>query len=129
MDRALRRILYVEDEPDIRTIVRIALERVGGFEVTECASGLEALALAPTANADLVLLDVMMPIMDGMATLRGLRAFPATAATPVVFITAKVQPAEIARYKAAGAADVICKPFAPMDLPGAIRGIWDAIPA
>ncbi len=91
MPTPLCRILYVEDEPDIRAIAQMALEAVGGFSVIGCASGSEALSAAATAQADLLLLlDVMMPGMDGPDTLKALRALPATANTPVIFMTAKV---------------------------------------
>ena len=125
MAKPLKRILLVEDEADIRTIATMALEKVGGFEVVACASGAEALAAAPDANADLILLDVMMPGMDGPSTLQALRRIPATQATPVVFITAKVQPAEVRQYLALGALDVIRKPFAAMELSEDLRAIWD----
>ena len=97
MSKTLARILYVEDEPDIRMVAQMALEAVGGFTVIACPSGSEALAAAPTAQADLLLLDVMMPGMDGPSTLKALRALPATAGTPVIFMTAKVQAAEVAQ--------------------------------
>ena len=116
MARELRRILFVEDEPDIRTVAKMALEAVGGFEVIACASGEEALRLAPAANADLLLLDVMMPAMDGPSTLCALRELPETADTPV----------EIAEYRALGALDVISKPFDPMTVSDEIRRIWNA---
>jgi two-component system, OmpR family, response regulator len=118
------RILYVEDEPDIRTIAEIALEVVGGFTVTSFAGGQDAVAGAARVRPDLLLLDMMMPGMDGLSTLQALRQLPETANTPVIFMTAKVQTAEINNYKAAGALDVIAKPFDPMALPGLIRSIW-----
>jgi CheY-like chemotaxis protein len=118
------RILYVEDEPDIRTIAEIALEVVGGFTVTSFSSGQDAVAGAAKVQPDLLLLDMMMPGMDGLTTLQALRQLPATATTPVIFMTAKVQTAEINHFKAAGALDVIAKPFDPMALAGLIRSIW-----
>ena len=102
MSKPLTRILYVEDEPDIRAIAQMALEAVGGFTVIACASGSEALSNAPGASADLLLLDVMMPGMDGPSTLKALRELPATANTPVIFMTAKVQAAEVAQYRELG---------------------------
>jgi CheY-like chemotaxis protein len=126
MSKILNRILYVEDEPDIRLIAQMALEAVGGFTVTVCASGPEALRAAPASRADLLLLDVMMPGMDGPSTLKALRELPATADTPVIFMTAKVQAAEVAAYKALGAIDVIPKPFDPMELSAQIQRIWAA---
>ncbi|MDO8719087.1 MAG: response regulator [Polaromonas sp.] len=126
MPSSLCRILYVEDEPDIRAVAQMALEAVGGFAVIACASGQEALSAAPGAGADLLLLDVMMPGMDGPSTLRALREMPATAHTPVIFMTAKVQAAEVAQYKALGALEVIPKPFDPMEISAQIRRIWAA---
>lgn len=124
MSKTLARILYVEDEPDIRMVAQMALEAVGGFTVIACPSGSEALAAAPTAQADLLLLDVMMSGMDGPSTLKALRALPATAGTPVIFMTAKVQAAEVAQYRELGAIDVIHKPFDPMELSAQISRIW-----
>lgn len=120
----LNRILVVEDEPDIQVISRMALEAVGGFTVQICASGAEALQFAPAFVPDLILLDVMMPGMDGPATLKALREIPRMSTTPVIFMTAKVQPSELAQYMAMGAMDVIAKPFDPMALSGTIKGIW-----
>ena len=103
----------------------MALEAVGGFSVIACASGQEALSSAPTAMADLLLLDVMMPGMDGPSTLKALRELPATAHTPVIFMTAKVQAAEVAQYLGLGALQVIPKPFDAMELSAQIRRIWE----
>jgi CheY-like chemotaxis protein len=126
MPLPLCRILYVEDEPDIRAVAQMALEAVGGFSVIACASGKDALSVAPDARADLLLLDVMMPGMDGPNTLSALREIPATAHTPVIFMTAKVQTAEVALFKGLGALDVIPKPFDPMELSAQIQRIWAA---
>jgi two-component system OmpR family response regulator len=124
MPPPLHRIRYVEDEPDIRVVAQMALEAVGGFAVIACASGREALSAAPQARADLLLLDVMMPVMDGPSTLKALRELPATAHTPVIFMTAKVQASEVAQYKGLGALEVIPKPFDPMELSAQIQRIW-----
>jgi two-component system OmpR family response regulator len=124
MAKELKRILYVEDEDSIRTIAVTVLEAVGGFTVVACASGSQALAAAPGAAADLILLDVMMPGMDGPATLQALRALPQTAQTPAIFMTAKVQASEIQQYKSLGAIEVIAKPFDPMTLSAQISEIW-----
>ena len=126
MTQALSRILYVEDEDDIREITGLALQAVGGFEVCACASGEEAVARAPQARADLILIDVMMPGMDGFATLRALRGLPETRPVPAIFMTAKVQAAEMDAYRAHGAIGVIPKPFEPMELAEEIRRIWAA---
>lgn len=125
MSPPLSRILYVEDQQDIRLVAKMALEAVGGFSVIACASGQEALSSAPTAMADLLLLDVMMPGMDGPSTLKALRELPATAHTPVIFMTAKVQAAEVAQYLGLGALQVIPKPFDAMELSAQIRRIWE----
>ena len=127
MPAPLNRILYVEDEPDIRMVAQMALEAVGGFTVIACASGQEALAAAATAKADLLLLDVMMPGMDGPSTLKALREKPETATTPVIFMTAKVQVTEVAAYKTLGAIEVIPKPFDPMELSAQIQRIWASL--
>jgi len=124
MPKGLKRILFIEDEASIRTIAVTVLEAVGGFVVVACNSGKQALAAAPVANADLILLDVMMPEMDGPATLKALRDIPQTAQTPAIFMTAKVQANEIQHYKSLGAIDVIAKPFDPMTLSAQISEIW-----
>lgn len=120
----LSRILYVEDEPDIQVVARIALESLGGFTVEVCSSGSEALEKIAIFQPQLILLDVMMPDMDGPTTLGKLRELPHFAATPVIFMTAKVQPSEVAGYKQLGAVDVIPKPFDPMTLASTVQDIW-----
>lgn len=122
---SLNRILLIEDDADIQAVARLALQALGGFTVQVCGSGPEALALAPGFAPDLILLDVMMPGMDGPTTLAALRELPALAATPVMFMTAKVQPAEIAHYKVLGALDVIAKPFDPMSLATTVSALWN----
>ena len=124
----LQKILYVEDDDDIRQIANLALEMVGGLTVRACASGAEAVAQAAAFKPQLILLDVMMPGLDGPATMTALRSLPGTANTPVIFMTAKVQPQEVARIRALGAIDVVAKPFDPMTLAETIRGIWDRTP-
>ena len=124
MSATLQRVLYVEDDTDIRTIALMALETVGALQVRACASGAEAIEAAPGFGPDLLLLDVMMPGMDGMTTLARLREIPATAKTPVVFMTAKVQASEVEQYKALGAAGVITKPFDPMTLATQVEELW-----
>ncbi|RCX24851.1 response regulator [Thioalbus denitrificans] len=123
----LRRILCVEDEPDIQTVARLALETLGGFEVAFCDTGPEAIERAPRFGPDLILLDVMLPEMDGPQTLAALRQLPELGAVPVVFMTAKVQPGEVRRYLELGAVDVIAKPFDPMVLPQRVRAIWERV--
>lgn len=120
----LKKILYVEDEPDIQMIARVALENVGGFELCVCSSGSEALEKAEAFVPDLFLLDVMMPGMDGPTTLAELRKIPTLANTPVIFMTAKVQPQEVEYLKSLNVTDVIAKPFDPMSLAKNIRESW-----
>jgi CheY-like chemotaxis protein len=123
----LKKILYVEDEPDIQAVAQMALEMVGGYQVKVCGSGREALAEAPAFRPDLILLDVMMPGMDGPATLAALRELAACAQTPVAFMTAKVQAQEIRQLLDLGAVEVIAKPFDPMTLSTTIQTIWDRL--
>lgn len=120
----LQRILYVEDEPDIQAVAKIALEAVGGFNVLICSSGAEALEKVSGFAPDLILLDVMMPDMDGPTILKHLRANPATAAIPVIFLTAKAQASEISQFLAMGAQSIIAKPFDPMTLSAQVMKIW-----
>ncbi len=120
----LNRILYVEDEPDIQSIAKLSLEAVGGFEVKICSSGEEALGETKGFAPDLILLDVMMPGMDGPTTLKALQSSPELGQIPVVFMTAKVQAGEVTHYRSLGALDVIPKPFDPMTLPDQVREIW-----
>ena len=120
----LHRVLYVEDEPDIQAVARLALETVGGLTVQICSSGEEALREAPRFEPQLILMDVMMPGMDGPGTLRALRERSLLEGVPVVFMTAKVQPREVAHYTALGALGVIAKPFDPMKLADQVRDLW-----
>lgn len=117
------KVLLVDDEPDIRRIAKLGLGRVGGMEVVEATNGTEALARAKEHQFDAVLLDVMMPVLDGPSTLARLREDPATAGIPVVFLTAKAIAAEVDRLKSLGAAGVLTKPFDPMTLARELRGV------
>ncbi|MBP53001.1 MULTISPECIES: response regulator [Marinobacter] len=122
----LQKVAYVEDDPDIREIAALALEDVGGITLKTCESGEVALREIPAFEPQLILLDVMMPGMDGTETLTALRKQGAiTEATLVVFMTAKVHPEELERYKKMGVAEVISKPFDPMTLADDIRAIWE----
>lgn len=120
----LERILCVEDEADIQAVIQVALEMVGGFQVKLCDTGQAALDAVVPFGAELILLDVMMPGMDGPSTLRALRARPETAAIPVIFMTARVQPVEVAEFMVLGALAVIAKPFDPMTLAREIEALW-----
>tara|TARA_R110000823_G_scaffold154600_1_gene285497 strand:+ start:791 stop:1189 length:399 start_codon:yes stop_codon:yes gene_type:complete len=124
-DKGLKRILMIEDEPDIRAVAELALEAIGGFELTACESGQQALEQIDRCKPQLIVLDVMMPGMDGPATLKAIRLLPDYAATPAVFMTAKVQSDEVQGYLAQGASGVIPKPFDPLTLADQIREIWN----
>jgi CheY-like chemotaxis protein len=119
------KVLIIDDDADIRSIVRLSLSHLGGMEVVEAATGAEGVRKAQDEKPDVILLDMMMPAMDGSATLAALRAQPATAATPVIFLTAKAMRAEIDRLRALGAAGVLIKPFDPRTLPGEVRALLD----
>lgn len=125
MTDTLSRILYVEDDEDIAEIAIMTLEDVGGFEVLHCESGQEAIDAMPEFNPQLVLLDVMMPHMDGKETFRLIRKIPQGQDTPIIFMTAKVQTHEQADYMEMGALGVVVKPFDAMTLCGDIMAMWD----
>ena len=115
------RVLHVDDEPDIREIVELSLSLDPDLTVRSCSSGGDALAAAVAWSPDLILLDVMMPMMDGPTTLTHLRQSPRTADIPVVFMTARAQPRELEHFVSLGAEGVIAKPFDPMTLAAAVR--------
>lgn len=116
------RILYVDDEPDLLEIALLALSLDPDLEVRTAASGVEAIATLADWLPDLVLLDVMMPGMDGPATLARLRMDPLTAELPVVFITARAQAQDLQTFATIDARGVIAKPFDPMTLAQQVRG-------
>ena len=122
--RDLTTILVIEDEEDIRKIVHIALENVGGFKVELCASAHEAIELLNGYTPDLIILDVMMPVMDGPSLLTEIRKTDHLNDIPVIFMTAKVQSHEIEAYTNMGVLGVITKPFDPVSLPQQIRDFW-----
>ncbi|MFC4159320.1 response regulator [Chitinimonas lacunae] len=125
MPAPLTRILYVEDEPDIQAVAKLALEAVGGYTVHACSSGRDALQAMEEFRPQLALLDVMMPGMDGPAKLEQLRLLPHGMRLPVVFMTAKVQPEEVLALKKLGALAVIPKPFDPLQLAAQVNAIWE----
>ena len=114
---AIASVLMIDDESDIRTIGELSLSSLGGWKVLLAERGRQGIAIAQSERPDVILLDVMMPEMDGPTTLVELKKNPETQHIPVVFLTAKVQKAEVERYLALGAAGVIEKPFDPMALP------------
>jgi CheY-like chemotaxis protein len=119
------RLLLIDDEDDIRRVAKLSLERVGGWEVVPAASSTEAVAAAEGGGFDAVLLDVMMPDVDGPGTLERLRPILG-ADVPVVFLTAKVQPADVERLRGLGATGVLAKPFDPMRLPDELAHVLAA---
>jgi len=123
---SMRKVLLVDDEADIRLIAEISLSSLGGWEVLQAGSGREALELASRERPDLILLDVMMPGMDGMTTLQKLREQEHGRTTPVIFMTARVQKSEVDRLLALGVRGLIPKPFDPMTLPAEIRSILES---
>jgi CheY-like chemotaxis protein len=115
------RVLIVDDEDDIRRIAVLSLSAVGGMDVAEANGGSEGIRKAREVRPDVVLLDMMMPGMDGLATFQVLRGDPETSGIPVVFLTAKAMSSEVDRLKALGACGVLIKPFDPMALPRQLR--------
>jgi CheY-like chemotaxis protein len=123
----LRTVLYVDDEPDIREVVLMSLGLADSLDIHSCESGEQALQMLPRIKPDLVLLDVMMPGTDGPSTLKRMRADPELASIPVIFMTAKAMPQEVARFRELGAVAVIAKPFDPMQLAKQVFTIWEDI--
>lgn len=117
------KVLLVDDDPDIRFIGELALREVAGWDVRVASGGEEALEIVDREPLDLILLDVMMPGLDGPTLLVRLREIPATAEVPIVFVTAKVQAREVERYLAMGVDGLIAKPFDPMTLGERIEGL------
>jgi CheY-like chemotaxis protein len=127
-DRPLNRICYVEDDEDIQRIVRMSLERVGKMTVEIVTDPLQAIGVMTAFKPDLVMLDWMMPGMDGPTLFKKMKEDPQIATLPVVFITAKAQSRDMAELMALGAAGTISKPFSPKDLPDQLRAIWKKLP-
>ncbi len=122
------RVLIVDDDDDIRTIAAIALRTVGKMSVSSARSALDAFEMLQVQLPDLLLLDVMMPGMDGAAFFQSLKEQPHLAHIPVVFMTARAHGGEIERYLAMGAAGFVAKPFDPMTLAERLRSILRAVP-
>ena len=123
---SLHNVLLVEDESDIRLLVTMTLSRLGGLDVHAEPSGRGALSYLEQGNKpDLIVLDVMMPEMDGVQTFEAIRAMPGFEQTPVCFLTAKVHPAEVQRWHELGITDVLSKPFSPALLPGQVKACWE----
>jgi CheY-like chemotaxis protein len=127
-DRPLSRICYVEDDEDIQRIVRMSLERVGKMTVEVVGDPTLAIEAMTSFKPDLVMLDWMMPKMDGPAVFQQMKLRPETSALPVVFITAKAGQRDLDELMKMGAAATISKPFSPKDLPEQLRAIWKKLP-
>ncbi|HXU43744.1 MAG TPA: response regulator [Burkholderiales bacterium] len=127
-ERPLIRICYVEDDEDIQRIVRMSLERIGKMTVTVVGDPTKAIEAIVEFKPDLVMLDWMMPVMDGPTVFRHMKTRPETSGLPVVFITAKAAQRDLDELKALGAAGTISKPFSPRDLPEQLRAIWAKLP-
>jgi CheY-like chemotaxis protein len=127
-DRPLNRICYVEDDEDIQRIVRMSLERIGKMTVEVVSDPMVAISAITAFKPDLVMLDWMMPGMDGPTLFRKMKQLPEVSALPVVFITAKAAQRDMDELMALGAAGTISKPFSPKDLPDQLRAIWAKLP-
>ncbi|WP_426105240.1 response regulator [Massilia sp. TSP1-1-2] len=125
MSKVLKSILYVEDDLHVRTTAKLVMEVIGKFDVRDCSSGREALLAARDFAPDLILLDVLMPELDGVTTLTMLRRMPHLAHVPALFVTGLTSEADIARYMDAGAIGVIPKPVLPMRLTGQLHSMWN----
>jgi two-component system, OmpR family, response regulator len=123
----LRSIAYVDDEPDLREVVQLALSLTTGATVRGYESGARALQQLPAARPDLVLLDVMMPGMDGTEVIQRMKEDHALKAIPVIFMTARAMPEEVAHFRALGAIGVIAKPFDPTRLGQEVLAHWQAV--
>jgi CheY-like chemotaxis protein len=119
-DRTAKRVLVIDNEEYIREVAQICLETVAGWEVLTAASGQEGLGVAEAEQPDAILLDVMMPGMDGLTTFQHLQANPNTKKIPVILLTAKVQSSDLHHYRSIGIADAISKPFDAMELAGKV---------
>jgi CheY-like chemotaxis protein len=126
--RPLQKVLYVEDDEDIQRIVRLSLERVGKLSIEVVGNSTLAIAAMKTYQPDLVMLDWMMPEMDGPTLFRKMMEDPEVAHLPVVFITAKASSRELDSLIAMGAKGTISKPFSPKDLPEQLRTLWSNLP-
>jgi two-component system, OmpR family, response regulator len=126
--KPLERVCYVEDDEDIQRIVRMSLERVGKMKVEIVGDPLAAIDAIVGFKPDLVLLDWMMPGMDGPTLFRRMQEDPQTKNLPVVFMTAKATPAEMDELRSLGALGAISKPFSPKDLPEQLKALWNTLP-
>lgn len=123
----LKRVLCIDDEEDFQSVIRISLERLGGIEAHFCSDPQHAIAQAREVKPDLILLDFMMPVLDGPAVFKLLKADPELARIPVVFLTAVMTGPGVRNLNTLGAAGVLIKPFDVLELPRKLSAIWDAL--
>lgn len=123
--KELKKILYAEDEPDVQTIVELTVQTMSNYAIKICDNGKNLLESVEEYNPDLILLDVMMPQMDGPTTFKNLQENPKTKNIPVIFMTAKAQVHEIETFKQTGIVGIITKPFDPISLCSEIERIWN----
>lgn len=127
MGKELKKILFIDDDPDIHMIVKLCLEDIPDLEMRSALSGEEGIKIAMEFHPNLILLDVMMPKMDGIAALEAIKLIPSLSRIPVVFLTAKAQKTEVQEYFKYGIADVIVKPFDPNTLAKTVLHIWEKV--
>ncbi|MEM8828524.1 MAG: response regulator [Cyanobacteria bacterium P01_G01_bin.19] len=118
-----KKILIIDDDDDVREATQICLEIMGNWEILTASSGKEGLACAIAKAPDLILLDVMMPVMDGLETFSKLQANVSTCSIPVIFLTAKAQPGELRQFTQLQVSDIITKPYDPFSLSDRITKI------
>jgi CheY-like chemotaxis protein len=123
----LKKIMIVEDDPDLREIVKLSLAAKGGFTVQVCESGRQALQEVGKFHPDLIISDVSMEDMDGLETLVELRKLPEAAGIPVFFMTSRIEPRDLEKYKTVGADGVLKKPFQPLRLADQVKKLWGQI--
>lgn len=124
MTKLLKKILVIDDDEDILVVAKYSLQRIEGVTIKSLSSGEHIIQEALEFRPDLILLDVMMPVMDGLSTLKVLRSNSETVLIPVIFFTAKAMQNELDKYRLAGAIDVIIKPFDPLALPDYVQEVW-----
>jgi CheY-like chemotaxis protein len=126
----MKRVLIIDDEETIQTVVKFGICMAASWEVLTASSGLEGIQTAQSEEIDVILLDVMMPDMDGIATFQALKTYPETEQIPVIFLTAKAQTSEKCQLNDLGVSGVITKPFNSLDLPSQIAKIlrWELRP-
>ena len=123
----LSKIILIDDDPDILLIAKYSLENMQGVSIKYCDSGQEGIKEALDFEPDLILVDVMMPNMDGIAFIEAMRLIPILAKIPVAFLTAKIQKEDLDQYNAIGIKEVITKPFDPIKLPEEIQKLWEKV--